>query len=181
MQTDAEPPMPSPLHPLSQARPRRATATIAPRTSWLTLSLAIGLQACSSGYEKNNNELHEATNQRMQQAQALARQSRAPTPLVMEEKAVRFSTRSVPLVRSSMLPGQIEQVTVRYPGRHNLGTIADILTRTLGVVVHMTPDALMDPQAFIPGRAQAAPLVPPPTPTPSSQSPPRPCRQARHG
>lgn len=111
------------------------------------------LQACSSSFEKTNNELHKASNQRVQQSQLLARQTRSPTPLVTEEKTVRFTSRSVPLVRSAMLPAHIEQVTVRYPGRHSLSTIADILTRTLGVVVLMTPDALQDPLSFRPGIA----------------------------
>lgn len=114
-----------------------------------------GLQACSSSFEKTNNELHQATNQRVQQSQVLARQTRGPAPLVTDEKVVKFTSRSVPLVRSAMLPAHIEQVTVRYPGRHSLSTIADILTRTLGVVVLMTPDALQDPLSFRPGTAGA--------------------------
>jgi type IVB pilus formation R64 PilN family outer membrane protein len=50
---------------------------------------------------------------------------------------------------------------VRYPGRHNLATIADILSRTLDVVVLMTPDALSPPQAAptaVPAGAANAPV-----------------------
>lgn len=111
------------------------------------------LQACTSSFEKSNNELHSLSMGRAEQAQALARQSRPFAPLVSEERTVRFTTRSVPLVRSAMLPPHIEQVTVRYPGRHSLSTIADVLTRTLGVVVLMTPDALQDPLTFRPVNA----------------------------
>ena len=81
----------------------------------LVLSVA-GLQACSSTYERVNNEMHQASNARVQQAQSLARQTRLPTPLVSDEKVVRFTSRSINLVRSAMLPAHIEQVTVRYPG-----------------------------------------------------------------
>lgn len=120
---------------------------------WLCL-----LQACTTGFEKANNELHRLNATRVEQAQTLARQTRSPAPLVSEERTVRFTTRSVPLVRSAMLPSHIEQVTVRYPGRHSLSTIADVLTRTLGVVVLMTPDALQDPLTFRPaGTAAGAP------------------------
>jgi type IVB pilus formation R64 PilN family outer membrane protein len=111
----------------------------------------LALQACSSSFEKTNNEMHQATNSRVQQSQTLARQTRDSSPWVRDERTVRFTTRSIPLLRSAMLPAHIEQVTVRYPGRHNLSTIADILTRTLGVVVLMTPDALQDPLSFRPG------------------------------
>ena len=116
-------------------------------------ALAI-LQACSSGFEKSNNELHQASNVRAQQAQTLARQTRGSVPLISEEKVVRFTSRSIALQRSAMLPAHIEQVTLRYPGRHSLSTIADILTRTLGVVVLMTPDALQDPLLFRPDTNQ---------------------------
>ena len=125
----------------------------------LVLSVA-GLQACSSTYERVNNEMHQASNARVQQAQSLARQTRLPTPLVSDEKVVRFTSRSINLVRSAMLPAHIEQVTVRYPGRQSLSSIADILTRTLGVVVLMTPDALQDPSAFRPGTAGAQVAAP---------------------
>lgn len=119
-------------------------------------ALVTFLQACSSSFEKSNNELHELSSKRIEQGQALARQTRSNAPLVKDERTVRFTTRSMPLVRSSMLPAHIEQVTVRYPGRHSLSTIADILTRTLGVVVLMTPDALQDPSSFSPGRVAMA-------------------------
>lgn len=118
----------------------------------LCLAMALGLQACSSGFDKANDEVHRASNERSQQAQTLARQVKPMAPLVSEEKAVRFTSRSIPLVRSAMLPSHIESITVRYPGRHSLSTIADILTRTLGVVVLMTPDALQDPRSYAPGR-----------------------------
>lgn len=118
----------------------------------LCLAMVLGLQACSSGFDKANDEVHRASSERSQQAQTLARQVKPMAPLVSEEKAVRFTSRSIPLVRSAMLPSHIESITVRYPGRHSLSTIADILTRTLGVVVLMTPDALQDPRSYAPGR-----------------------------
>ncbi len=126
---------------------------------WLLLLTISTLQACSSSFQKNYDELHSITNDRTERAQILSRQTTTSAPLVADEKFVRFTTRSIPLVQSAMLPPNIETVTVRYPGRHNLNTIADILTRTLGVVVIMTPDALMDPRSFAPGLSSAAALT----------------------
>ncbi len=71
------------------------------------LVMVLGLQACSSGFDKANEEVHRASNERSQQAQVLARQVRPITPLVTDERAVRFTSRSIPLVQSAMLPPHI--------------------------------------------------------------------------
>lgn len=130
---------------------------------WVSLIALLALAACSSSFEKSDTEVHQVASQRAQQAQALTRQQAALPPLVRDEKQVRFTSRSVPLVQSAVLPAHIQSVTVKFPGRHNLSTIADVLSRTLGVVVYMTPDALMDPRAFTPVRAAGAPVSSPPT------------------
>ena len=123
---------------------------------WVSLIALLALAACSSSFEKSDTEVHQVASQRAQQAQALTRQQAALPPLVRDEKQVRFTSRSVPLVQSAVLPAHIQSVTVKFPGRHNLSTIADVLSRTLGVVVYMTPDALMDPRTFTPVRAAGA-------------------------
>lgn len=127
------------------------------RPAWGVLVIVLGLQACSSSFDKSNKLLHDSAVDRVQQSQTLSRQTRPISPLVIDEQVVRFATRSIPIVPSSMLPARIENVTLRYPGRHSLSTIADLLTRTLGVVVLMTPDALQDPRSFAPGRSQGSP------------------------
>lgn len=119
----------------------------------------LALQACSS-FDWVDAQSHRVATERAQAAQNQARQPVVLPPLVKEEKLVRFVSRSVPLKQSAVLPSHIQNVTVRYPGRHNLATIADILTRTTGVVVSMTPDALMDPRAFSAVRTMVT--VPPP-------------------
>ena len=125
------------------------------RPSWLVLAALMMLQACSSSFDKSSNNFHEETAEKVQQNQNLSRRIRPISPLVSDEQVVRFASRSIPMVQSSILPARIENVTVRYPGRHSLSTIADILTRTLGVVVLMSPDALQDPRTFAPGRVQS--------------------------
>lgn len=125
------------------------------------LGLLVLLQACGSSFDKSNADVHELASQRAQKAQAYVRQQSALPSLVRDEKQVRFTTRSVPLQQSTVLPPSIQSVTVKFPGRHNLSTIADVLTRTLGVVVYMTPDALMDPRAFSPVRNAVNPSASP--------------------
>lgn len=129
----------------------------------VTLASVLGLQACSS-FDLPDAQSHKVATERAQAAQAHVRQPTELPPLVKDEKVVRFVGRSIPLKQSTVLPPHIQSVTVRYPGRHNLATIGDILTRTLGVVVYMTPDALMDPRVFTPIKNVNA-AVPPPVTT----------------
>ena len=132
---------------------------------WVSSVAMLALVACSSSFEKSDAEVHQMAAQRAQQAQALTRQQAALPPRVRDESQVRFTSRSIPLVQSAVLPAHIQSVTVKFPGRHNLSTIADVLSRTLGVVVYMTPDALMDPRSFTPVRAAAAAVATPLTQT----------------
>lgn len=112
-----------------------------PRLS-LSMLVIMGLQACSTQITKENNTFLDANATRSQTIQTAIRQPVPAAPLVSEESVVRFTSRSIGLEQSAILPPHIQNITVRYPGRHNLATIADILTRTLDVVVLMTPDAL---------------------------------------
>lgn len=133
---------------------------------YVTLGTLCTLQACSS-FDWDDVKTHRAATERAQAAQSHVRQVSALPPLVKDEQQVRFVSRSVPLKQTAVLPPGIQNVTVRYPGRHNLATIADVLTRTLGVVVVMTPDALMDPRAFTPVRN----ITPVPPTAPGATSP----------
>jgi type IVB pilus formation R64 PilN family outer membrane protein len=117
------------------------------RPLWPTLLLLAGLQACSTQTEKSNNVFFDSAESRNEAFQAAARQIRPTTPLMTEDTSVRFTSSSIGLEKKGILPPHIQNITVRYPGRHNLATIADILSRTLDVVVLMTPDALLPPQA----------------------------------
>lgn len=127
----------------------------------LVLLALLSLQACTSSFNKADADVHDTVMRRAQQGQSRARDQSGWPALVKEEKQVRFTSRSVPLVQSAMLPAHIQSVTVKFPGRHNLSTIADVLSRTLGVVVYMTPDALIDPRQFSPTKAAAAQMTPP--------------------
>lgn len=127
--------------------------------NWSVVACLLVLQACSSSFDKSDAEVHRTAMERAREAQAAVRQPTTLPQLVRDEKQVRFTSRSVPMMHSAMLPSNIQSVTVKFPGRHNLGTIADVLTRTLGVVVYMTPDALMDPRIFTPVKVATAPAA----------------------
>ncbi len=104
----------------------------------------LGLQACSSTYEKVNNEMHKVSNERIQQAQALARQTRSVTPLVSDERVVRFTSRSIPLVRSATRT-YLRSVTAGTTGTNGIVTgpslaVADLIS---GFNLSMLP-AILD-------------------------------------
>ncbi len=112
--------------------------------------------ACTSTFDASIKAGHEEVKDRSAQAQNSLRQAQNTVPLVAEDTTLRFTQKSIPFVRSSMLPASIGNVTLRVPGRHNLSTVADMISNAIGIPVIMTPDALQDPTAFAPGRNQAA-------------------------
>ncbi len=123
--------------------------------AWLLVAVLF-LQACASSFDADINKTHQDTQARTSQAQTSVRQTQQHNPYVMLDRVPRFTQKSVPFVRSAMLPPHIGSVTLRYPGRHNLSTIAELISRTIDIPVIMTPDALMDPRVFVPARASAS-------------------------
>ena len=113
--------------------------------------------ACTSTFDSAVKAVHDDTKDRSAQAQNSLRQAQNTVPLVAQDTTLRFTQKSIPFVRSSMLPTSIGNVTLRVPGRHNLSTVADMISNATGIPVLMTPDALQDPTAFAPGRIAAAP------------------------
>jgi type IVB pilus formation R64 PilN family outer membrane protein len=111
--------------------------------------------ACSSTFDPTIKQGHDETKDRSALAQDNLRQPQATVPLVAEDKTLRFTQKSVPFVRSSMLPSSIGNITLRVPGRHNLSTVADLISNATGIPVIMTPDALQDATSFSPGRNTA--------------------------
>jgi hypothetical protein len=122
----------------------------------LAVFIVLSLVGCSTSFDASDAELHRLASERARGAQSAVRRQSDLSPLVGDEKQVRFTSRSIPLSRSSQLPPHIQSVTIRLPGRHSLSTIADVLSRTLDVVVYMTPDALVDPRVFTPVKVAPA-------------------------
>ena len=129
----------------------------------LTLSsLFVLLFGCSSTFDPAVKASQDEAADRSAKAQKLLRQPQNEVPLVTEEKTLRFTQKSIPFSRSTMLPTNIGNVTLRVPGRHNLSTVADLISNATNIPVVMTPDALMDVSLFSPGKgadAGAAPIT----------------------
>lgn len=88
---------------------------------------------------------------RMAEFQAQAREPQRLPALVQADTVPRFTRHSIPLQRASSLPTHIGQVTLRYPGRHPLPTVAELISRLIDIPVIMTPDALASATDFAPG------------------------------
>lgn len=112
-------------------------------------------QGCATKLQTAANERIDATQARSEAIQGTGSPNVNPPKLLSLETLPRFTTHSIALERSSILPPHIQSVTFRLPGRHNLTTIADILSRSIGITVIMQPDALMSPLLFAPTSAAA--------------------------
>ncbi|ALV06811.1 type IVB pilus formation R64 PilN family outer membrane protein [Roseateles depolymerans] len=93
---------------------------------------------------------------RMGQFQTQAREPQRLPTLVQADTLPRFARQSIPLQRASTLPTHIGQVTLRYPGRHSLPIVAELISRLIDIPVIMTPDALASATDFAPGTLIAA-------------------------
>ena len=117
----------------------------------LLLLTTLWLSACTT--YKDVVEDQRAQSARAGQAQQIVRQSAAPPAYLRQDTTPRFASRSVPLDPSLNLPPHLGKLTLRLPGRHGLGQIAELLSRLIELPVLVTPDALMDPALFQPGTA----------------------------
>ena len=116
---------------------------------------ALGLPGCAT--YKDVVEDQRAQSARAGQAQQIIRQSAPPPSYLRQDTTPRFASRSVPLDPSLHLPPHLGKLTLRLPGRHSLGQIAELLSRLIELPVQVTPDALMDPALFQPGTAAPPP------------------------
>ena len=129
----------------------------APKILW-TACISVLLTSCSSTYDPGVKQSHDHIKNRSSEAQKILHQTQNHVPLVTEDNALRFTQKSIPFERSNMLPSTIGNITLRVPGRHNLSTVADLISNATGIPVIMTPDALMDASMFMPLKGGGSPL-----------------------
>ncbi len=128
-----------------------------------------------SRFENNIASSHEDISKRNEQANALLRNYPGPTPSVVNSQTPRFTSHSIPLDRSEMLPNHIASVTLRIPGKHSIKNIAELIERAIEIPVNVASDATMPASMFVPiGMAQLAqaPAAPAATATPTAFTPP---------
>ena len=135
-------------------------------TAWGLCCLLL-LSGCTlSRFENHIASSHDDISKRNEQANALLRNYPGPTPSVVNSQTPRFTSHSIPLDRSEMLPNHIASVTLRIPGKHNIKSIAELIERTTEIPVNVASDATMPASMFVPiGMAQATPTAAAPTPT----------------
>ncbi len=134
-------------------------------TAWGLFCLLL-LSGCAlSQFEGNISSSHETIVKRNEQANALLRNYPGPTPSVVNSQTPRFTSHSIPLDRSEMLPNHIASVTLRVPGKHSIKTIAELIERAIEIPVNVASDATMPAAMFVPiGMAQLNPTAAAPTP-----------------
>lgn len=116
----------------------------------LVLAVALTLAACATKSAKTARKEFDTAIERSGQLQSAVRQPQQAVPVVVKETAPRFVSRSIPLQRASKLPVHIGNVTLRYPGRHSLASIAELISRLIDIPVIMTPDALAGATVYAP-------------------------------
>ena len=129
-----------------------APLTLAPLAAAVALATML-LSGCATRDALIQDQ--QAQSARAGQAQQILRQNIPPPAYLRQDSTPRFASRSVPLDTSLNLPAHLGKVTLRLPGRHGLGQIAELLSRLIELPVVVTPDALLDPALFQPGGATA--------------------------
>ena len=134
-----------------------------PGLAHMGLAMALLISGCSlSRFEKQISSGHGDMAQRTEQANALLRSYPGPTPAVVTTQRARFTTQSIPIDRSEMLPSHIASVTLRLPGRHSVKTIATLIERATDIPVNVSSDATMPASQFVPiGMSFATPVAAP--------------------
>lgn len=119
-----------------------------------TIASAISLAATSGCAIQSTHvakgEYREARD-RAVEFQQHVRQPQVQPPMVTAEATPRFARTSIPLQRAASLPTHIGNVTLRYPGRQSLVTVAELISRLIDIPVIMTPDALHNASDYAPG------------------------------
>lgn len=121
------------------------------RRSLTLLAVTGALGGCAMGSATRATGEIQSTQQRVGEFQSQARQAQVEPPLVVADTLPRFARRSMPLQRAAMLPSHIGKVTLRYPGRQPLATVAELISRLVDIPVIMTPDALGNAADYTPG------------------------------
>ncbi|UXH80277.1 secretin N-terminal domain-containing protein [Roseateles amylovorans] len=132
------------------AKVTQTFAKVASLASWIAVS------GCAVQSTRLAQDDYHTAQQRSAEFQTHARQPQALPPMVTADIAPRFARHSIPLQRAASLPTHIGNVTLRYPGRQSLVTVAELISRLIDIPVIMTPDALNSASDYAPGGLNAA-------------------------
>lgn len=116
-------------------------------------------------FEPSIKNSHIDISQRTKDAYAVIANYPGATPSVINSQTPRFTSHSIPMDRSEMLPSHIASITLKVPGRHNIKVIAELIQRTTDIPVSVSPDATLPASMFVPiGMMQPATAATPAAP-----------------
>ncbi|WP_431286865.1 hypothetical protein [Roseateles chitinivorans] len=124
-----------------------------PRRLALAVAACAALGGCAVPAARQSQAVQQGLIDRTAALQSRLRTAAPPPPLVVHDPAPRFASRSIPLHRDERLPAHLGDVRLHVPGRLPLAAVAELLSRTIGLPVIMTPDALHSAADYAPGPA----------------------------
>ncbi len=100
------------------------------------------LSGCASyqATQKEVDHAHKAATERVETAQKEIVRPRHESALIRHVNIAWMASKSVPREIGTALPPQFEDVTLKFGGRHNIASVAEIIQRATGVKVMIHPD-----------------------------------------
>lgn len=124
--------------------------------------IAYILTGCAyEGMKKEVDQTHLATEDYILAKQRdIVPANPAPRSALVRAKGSWVGNKAVPLSQEATLPPVfLQEVTLIFPGRVNLRTVADRITKVTGIPVRLKPDVFMASSQFVGGGASAAPTA----------------------
>ena len=119
---------------------------IAARPLRWSLLLPLALLSGCGGYpvvDRDVTDRYETTRKDIEQESPRVMQGKLDSPFVRHAKTVWIGSQPVPFERGSSLPPQFDELTLNFTGRHNIGSVVEILQRATGLRIMIHPDVLV--------------------------------------
>lgn len=117
----------------------------------LAALVALGLSACAGYPEVKKNVDQDHAEKSAVVASAQKEIAKRPAyDLISYSSKPWFASRAVAREKTDSLPARFDSVTLRFPGRHTIGSVAEILHRTTGIKVMVHPDVFVNPKVLAP-------------------------------
>jgi type IVB pilus formation R64 PilN family outer membrane protein len=163
---------------------RRIKANVMLKTFTLSLLAASLLTSCASISTDKVDRAAKSAEDTIRERQAQQAAIVAP-PLVQRVRNPYLGTQPINLAYEATLPPVFRDVTLRFPGRSNLSTVAARITEATKLPVHIRPDVFLSAKALVasasgvaatgvPAPSGAPTGVPTPLPRPGAAFPPIP-------
>lgn len=111
-----------------------------------SLLLPLALLSGCGGYpvvDRDVTDRYETTRKDIEQETPRVMQGKLDSPFIRHAKTVWIGSQPVPFERGSSLPSQFDELTLNFTGRHNIGSVAEVLQRATGLRIMIHPDVLV--------------------------------------